>query len=378
MSPAAHTQTLSAYEQLRHWLLWEAYPLWASCGWDRVGRGFHERLSVEGPMAADARRARVQFRQIFCFARAAAFGCHGNIHALVIDGLDHAYTRYRRADGLMRTLLGPDGTVLDERAVLYDQAFALLALAESHRLLGRGAGCVARATELLGAITRRLAGRHGFLTDTDTDAHSPRLANPHMHLLEATLAWRALDPAPHWHDLAEQIVSLALEYWIDPANGVLREAFAFDEARMLVRSGSIEPGHQFEWAGLLLRFDAARPAVRQAALRLGQFAEQHGVLDGFAVNALNVDLTIRDPQARLWPQTERIKTLARLADLGEGSWPPVTQALGALQAYLSPAPGLWLDRRMPDGSFVSEPSPASSFYHIVEAVSTLAEVLGEH
>jgi len=373
VSSAARAEAERAYLQLRRWLVQEAYPRWISSGWDRAGGGFYERLGAHGPVVTDARRARVQFRQIFAFARAAAFGWHEHVRERVIDGLDHVYARYRRSDGLMRTLLGPDGAVREERALLYDQAFALLALAEAHRLLGSAAGCAHRATELLEALMRRLGGTPGLRADTESDAQAPCLANPHMHLLEAMLAWRDLDASPQWSRLAERIVDLALGRWIDPANGALREAFAQQADGTLVRSGAVEPGHLFEWAGLLLRFDMTGVPVRAAARRLAQIAEAHGVHHGFAVNALNADLSVHDADARLWPQTERIKTLARLAQ-DEGGWSSVREAIGALRAYFLPASGLWLDRRLPDGAFVEEPSPASSFYHIIEAVSTLEDV----
>ena len=54
------------------------------------------------------------------------------------DGLKYFLAHYRRPDGLFRTLVAADGAVLDERAYLYDQAFVLLALAESERLLRSG------------------------------------------------------------------------------------------------------------------------------------------------------------------------------------------------------------------------------------------------
>jgi mannose/cellobiose epimerase-like protein (N-acyl-D-glucosamine 2-epimerase family) len=38
-------------------------------------------------------------------------------------------------------------------------------------------------------------------------------------------------------------------------------------------------------------------------------------------------------------------------------------------------PGLWRDRRGADGQFIDEPSPASSFYHIVLALSELFRVV---
>jgi mannose-6-phosphate isomerase len=38
-------------------------------------------------------------------------------------------------------------------------------------------------------------------------------------------------------------------------------------------------------------------------------------------------------------------------------------------------PGLWRDRMLPDGSFVEEPSPASSFYHIICAIQIMTQTI---
>jgi mannose/cellobiose epimerase-like protein (N-acyl-D-glucosamine 2-epimerase family) len=49
------------HAQLHGWLVHAAYPLWAR-------GGFHERLTVGGPVCADARRQRVQARQVCALA----------------------------------------------------------------------------------------------------------------------------------------------------------------------------------------------------------------------------------------------------------------------------------------------------------------------
>src|ERR1700683_1140070 len=56
---------------LLHWLRADAYPLWATQGYDRVQGGFQEALTAVGPTAERPRRARVQARQIYSFSRAA-------------------------------------------------------------------------------------------------------------------------------------------------------------------------------------------------------------------------------------------------------------------------------------------------------------------
>lgn len=377
MSPDPRASALRTHRELRRWLLREVYPLWAAAGWDRAAGGFHERLAPDGPIVEDARRARVQLRQIYCFARAVALGWRGDARSRVRHGLEHVDARYRRPDGLFRARLGADGSVCEERALLYDQAFALLALAEAHRVLGPAAGCAARAAQLLDDITQRLDGPVGFRADTESGAHGALLANPHMHLLEAALAWRTVQGEPRWQHLAARIAQLALECWIDPVSGALREQYEPRATGTPSRTGWIEPGHQFEWAGLLLRFDASSAPLRAAALRLAQIGERCGVREGFVVNALAEDLTVHDPRARLWPQTERIKTLAQLARLGadRSEWRSVTEALEAMRAYLAAPSGLWLDQRMPEGAFIAEPAPASSLYHLIGAIEALGEAL---
>ena len=53
-------------------------------------------------------------------------------------------------------------------------------------------------------------------------------------------------------------------------------------------------------------------------------------------------------------------------------------ALRALSAYLqTPVQGLWRDKRRPDGSFVDEPAPASSLYHLVVAILELKAAAGQ-
>ena len=52
------------------------------------------------------------------------------------------------------------------------------------------------------------------------------------------------------------------------------------------------------------------------------------------------------------------------------------QAAQGLRRYLATdVPGLWYDRLKPDGQFVQQSAPASSFYHIVAAIDVLTDSL---
>jgi mannose-6-phosphate isomerase len=133
----------------------------------------------------------------------------------------------------------------------------------------------------------------------------------------------------------------------------------------------VEPGHQFEWAWLLMR---STPDARPAALRLIEVGELHGVRERFAINALLDDFSIHDGNARLWPQTERLKAALLAAELtGDARYlSSADEAATTLARYLDTrVAGLWRDQRLADGTWPIEPSPASSFYHIVSAVQAL-------
>jgi mannose-6-phosphate isomerase len=355
--------------QLSLWLTETALPRWAHAGYDAVHGGFHERLTADGPLPADARRARVQVRQVYVFANATALGWKEDPQPLVAGGIAHFLRYYRRADGLFRCLCAPGGRALDERAFLYDQAFVLLALAESQKVLGPAAFLTEEAEQLRQAL-ERLLRRSGAGFYSGAPERLPLLANPHMHLLEAALAWREVSNAPAWQSLVAELSQLALESFVDPGSGALLERFGEHWQPVAADAQLVEPGHLFEWSWLLQRCGGTR--AQRAAVRLIQVGEEHGVHRGITINGLHQDLSVADDEARLWPQTERLKANARLAVSEPRCWPAAVEAAQALLRYLASAPpGLWHDRLTRQGQFVQEPAPASSFYHIVAAISEL-------
>jgi mannose/cellobiose epimerase-like protein (N-acyl-D-glucosamine 2-epimerase family) len=352
----------------------EAYPRWAQQGYDRNYGGFQELLESAGPVVGVPRRARVQVRQLYAFARAADLGWSGDATEMMAGGWEYFFRKYQRADGLYRTLIAPDGTVLDDRAFLYDQAFVLLALAEFHRRSGPASAPLAAARQLRGKLFDQLkCAGPGYRSGLPEGL--PLLSNPHMHLLEAVQNWALIDADPAWQSMADEIVALALGRMIDPGLGALLERFD-EHWRALCGDCDrlIEPGHQFEWAWLLLRARGPSPSDRpiEAAMRLVDIGETYGVHGGVAVMSLHADLSIHDGQARLWAQTERLKAALALARLTHDSryWNIATLAAHSLWRYVSTsAPGLWNDRLSAEGEFLAEPAPASTFYHLVVAIA---------
>lgn len=356
------------------WLRQSALPLWSTIGQDEAGR-FAEALSLDSRIMKVARRARVQARQIWTYAEAGRLGWSGPWRRAVTLGVDRLDAEYLRQDGLCRTLLDQDGTPLDETAMVYDQAFVMLALETARRLADDPVGLERRAVQIRDVLlSQRLegggwkeAGGHAFQS------------NAHMHLLEACLAWEEGGGDKAWGEMADHVVHMAHAHFIDPKEGYLREFFNADWEPAPGEDGRVvEPGHQFEWAWLLARHARLRQdeTLLTHARRLYDFGAK-GISDArVALDVLNVDGRPRGERARLWPQTEWLKAaliLAEVSDDGERRryLSDAADALRALWLYLTPT-GAWRDKRLGRKGFINEAAPASSFYHIMGAYKQLS------
>ncbi len=366
-------------DRLKTWALEEAYPLWWSAGADHVKGGFFEKLELGGEPVDGTRRGRVLPRQIFSFSLASELGWTGPWREAVEHGLSFYLSAYRRPDGLFRALIGPNGESLDDTATLYDQAFAMFAAAAVARVAPDKADAMQRmALDVRQTLvaTRKHPQGGFYLTAPPT---APQGSNEHMHLLEACLAWTEIGGDSSWRVLADEIGDLALSKFIHAESGQILEFFDLGWGPAPGVEGRIcEPGHQFEWGWLLLRWSklGSREDAAVAALRMIDAGEAHGVdpARGAAINALLDDYSIHDDGARLWPQTERIKAAVLAAGLtGDAKyWAMAAAGAEGLLTYLrTPMPGLWRDKYLPDETFVEEPAPASSFYHIALAIAEL-------
>ena len=366
----------SQRDHLIRWLIDDAYPLWSIQGVDARNGGFVEELDQRSHKTNKPRRSRVHPRQIYSFAMAEQFGWTADVTGIIKRGMDYFVAHYRREDGLFRTLCDAEGKSLDDHAYLYDQAFALLSFASAAQALNARVEYESKALTLRNTIEQQLRTHEKGFVSGDTRSEI-RKSNPHMHLLEACLAWCEVGNDAGWHTLAEELTNLAMEKFIQP-NGALKEFFTDDWQPTPGTAGRIvEPGHQFEWAWLLLRCnrnDAQRR--RDAALKLIEIGESHGIYNGVVINALLDDFSIDDANARLWCQTEKIKAAVLAAQTtGEEKYLLMTcNAIDGLLPYLNTSiKGLWLDAQQPDGKLIDEPSPASTFYHIVAAIAQLDE-----
>ncbi|MDK1390047.1 mannose-6-phosphate isomerase Pmi [Sinorhizobium sp. 8-89] len=378
----------SQARELAGWLADAALPLWRQKGFDDASGGFVETIDMQGEPTRANRRSRVQPRQVYCFAEAGRRGWPGDWRTVAEAGLAYFDRVYRRPSGFYAALADADGQVIDPSFDLYNQAFALLAFAYLAEVFPERRGEMAdRSNDL-----RRKLEVHckhpiaGF--EEDNPPRLPLGSNPHMHLFEACLASETVEGFDKvaWANLADEIAHLAMDHFIDTETGGLREFFDHEWAPFPGEKGRVvEPGHQFEWAWLLLRWAERRGSAEAIvkARQLFEIGEEHGICPkrDVAIMTLLDDFSVADPVARLWPQTEWLKAAIRFAALTEGEerqryLASATRAAAALERFLqTPIRGLWRDKQQADGAFVEEPAPASSFYHIVCAIYELEDCL---
>jgi mannose-1-phosphate guanylyltransferase / mannose-6-phosphate isomerase len=339
------------------WLRTAALPLWATVGVDPDTGAFREALTWAGRPHDPRRRARVQARQAFVFASAAAAGLPGPWARTARDGFDWFLGAGRGEGGLFATALDLAGAPTDPEPRLYEHAFILLAMA-----------ALGRRDEARSLRDGLEAFRHaaGGFRERGAD---PFQANAHMHLLEAAMAWEGAGGGPEWRALADEIVGLAVGRFIDAETGALHEFFDADWRPLVGDADLLEPGHMMEWAWLLAQRGEEAAARRLFTVGRRGFDPARGVV----VNALNADLTVRDAAARLWPQTEHLKAALVLGETGAA-----LEAANGLARFLdTPTRGVWRERMDARGGFVEEPSPATSLYHLYLAIRELTRFAGE-
>src|SRR5262249_23651837 len=156
--------------------------LWWSVGADRDGGGFHEAIGHDGRPTGAVRRARVQARQIFAYAVAGDLHWAGPWRSAVDHGLDCLLGRYRRPHALFHHAFDSDGRPSDAAPYLYEQAFALLALATAAAAGARDWELQPIALALLDRLRRERRGPAGGFTGFPDGALFQ--TDPHMHLLE--------------------------------------------------------------------------------------------------------------------------------------------------------------------------------------------------
>lgn len=360
---------------LHGFIVGRALPLWATAGVD-ASAAFHEQLQLDGrPDPESVRRMRGQARQIYVYAHATLLGLYDGA-ALAVAAFDRMIADYWQADGGFSLSVGPDGAPHDRRRTAYDQAFGLLSMAWLHRLTGSAvyADWAARTLAFMDTTLADPAG--GYADHVGATTHCQ---NPHMHLLEALLAWFEATGDARFLVRADAVHALFATRFLDRSVPVLREFFNARWTLDPVRGDHVDPGHHLEWVWLLDRYRRYRPDAADETPAL-LVAARRGIdpRDGLVMDEMHADGRILRGTKRMWPQTEHLKAQVVLfeRDPARGA-DGIDRVCGLLMDhYLDPATGTWNDQVGGDGRRLSTVSPASSFYHLFLAYTEAMRVAG--
>lgn len=377
------------YLKLKQWLFDSALPTWNTIGRDDQNGGFFEKITKSMERVEAPRRTRVVCRQIYSFTAGSKMGWQGDAKGAVQHGWDFMKRHCFNPDRSVTMTLNIASGDYKADFNLYDHAFALFGLCSAASVLDderedieqKALNCV---DAMLKSWKHPIAGFEEAIPST-----LPLCSNPHMHLMEAFLAWTEQASPEHrqtWLSLANEIGELCLSKFISPETGAVREYYQHDwSVKFDEQASPVEPGHQFEWAWLLGRWGrlTLRKDALVAARRLIEIGETCGVsANRLVINGLDHDLKPCDVAFRLWPQTERIKAWIMMAELAVGkedrnhALQKIAEAAEGLSVFLSEVPdGLWRDRLSADGATIDEPAAASSLYHITCAIAEMHRYL---
>lgn len=363
------------------WVFGRTLPFWLSRGVDRDAGGFHEALDASRePVVSGGKRTLVQARQVYVFSQAALLTALPGAQEAARQGVSFLENHHRHPDGGWRFRVDRDGGARDDRRDLYTHAFVLFGLAWHHRLSGdEAARRLADDTIdfVEDALTHPAGGYREGLDAAGQPLPGPRRQNPHMHLLEACLAWHGATGAEIWLARARRIAELFQQRFV--VDGALREYFD-DELRPAdgALGQQVEPGHHFEWIWLLWRLaEATGEAAFAAPAAFYEFACING-LDagtGAVIDMIDHAGATLDAGHRLWPQTEAVKAHLSRIPAGDGdARGRLDDGIAALfRTHLDgAAEGAWREHVAADGAPRRDDLPASSLYHLTAAAAELA------
>ncbi len=369
--------------RLKAWLIENALPRWGGVGFDAAHGSFIERLDAGGAPLIDApRRAMVQARQVYVFARAALAGWQPQGQPLALAAADNLIARYHGADGTPGWIFSTDaiGRPHDTRRDLYACAFVLFGLAWAWRLAPRRRYYDAARATLADLDARFAAAGGGYVSALPAPTDELR-QNPHMHLFEAMLTWFEATGEPDFLARADRLRDLMMTRFVQPS-GILCERFDGEWRPLAGEAGRIcEPGHHCEWAWLLVQHaHLARATPNPLGAALYAHAMRHGIgADGVLVDDLRDDGQIVRASRRVWPQTEAIKAHAVAFEAGDAAAAARAARLIArlFAVFLDrPVRGGWIDHVDAENRPLVAFMPASTLYHLMGAAVEADRVWG--
>lgn len=351
------------------WLFDVVLPHWFNVGLDANSGVPVECLDMSGAALGHVpRRGRVMPRQIFTFVRALRLGLAADdpafaskIQTTLTLGVNTLLEVSLNSEKGFPSLIDKHGRGLEYGAKLYDHAFVALAGSEAHALgIKEGLTLAETALDL---IEEHFADSQFSGYQTVARQTGPKLSNPHMHLIEASLLHHAIGGTGSKARI-RTIADLATNHFLSRDSGFILEEVAED---LSVKGAPwIEPGHCYEWAYLLhcaanvLNDGALETVAKDLFERSETFVES----DGLIMDVVNADA----PTYRLWPQLERLRCLATFDRTD-----PIQDLISIVDTvYLSKGPKAgWMDKVDANRHPLSEAVPASMLYHLMTALPVI-------
>lgn len=356
--PPQLTALRRSARQMRDWVALTALPYWADHA-QRPGGDWVEHLTLDGAPDNEAeRRWRINARQAVAYAQADMAGWF-NGAAIAQRSFDAYWSQGWTGTHMVHRIL-PDGTVSDRRPDLYDHAFGLLACARMFQRTGDNAyrDKAASITGFINLLTHPCGG----WGEGEVKPH-PRRQNPHMHLLEASLALFEATGDEANLTIAQQVMTLFERHFLQ--EDVIGEFFTDSWQPHPDHGDVVEPGHAAEWIWLLGQYDRATGAdhsEEMQALYSRVFWQRLARL----FDEERRDGAIIRQTTRLWVQTEAIKAHLAMAEKQvAGAADMAAASMDALFGTFLLPDGGWADQLNVCDANIATTMPVSTLYHIV-------------
>ena len=373
---------ISLPRDLRLWLSRDVMPFWSQRAISAKTGLSYESLNPDGtPLASADLRVRVQFRQIYSFAHAAALGWFPEGRDVALNLWDRVLQTCRPTDGGRGFvhILAPDLTILDATRDSYDHAFAILALSWLARATG-DAQVLAEIEAILAFVDEDMADASGLLSE-GLPARLPLRQNPQMHWFEAMLALHEATGHREGKGRADRHLAQFKRLMLDADRHLVGEYFNADWSIADGEKGQhVEPGHLAEWVWLIRSHERLFGLARQEwpSLMLDRAEGFRDPASGLLPDLVNRQGSVLIPTSRIWLQTELCKAWIAEAEAGRPeARGRALEALAKLDRLYLKAPFAqgWVDQFSADGKPLTGPVPASILYHVFVAIAEADRVL---
>ncbi|MEL6686313.1 MAG: AGE family epimerase/isomerase [Pseudomonadota bacterium] len=357
--PRQHCVSVGAAMTVKEWLVNTSLPLWAERA-NLPDGSWVEHLKLDGTPDLEAeRRWRVLARQAVSYAHTAHLGWYPQGEDIARKTFETYWQQGWTGTHMVHRIM-PDGTISDLRADLYDHAFGLLACARILQLTGE-ATFKDKADQILGWIETQRDPAGGW---REGDVKPlPRRQNPHMHLLEASMALHEATGRSADLDIARQVVDLFDRLFL--CSDVVGEFFNADWTPHPEMGDVVEPGHAVEWIWLLTTFDRLTGEDHSAAchaLYKRTFRERLVTL--YDEETRHGEIVRQTTRA--WVMTEAVKAHLAMAERGTpGAAEMAAATLQSMMGTVLMPDGTWVDQRNACGAPIAKTIPVSTMYHIV-------------